>query len=164
MKVLDLRCAHGHVFEGWFASEDDFVSQSGSSLVLCPLCGNPDIVKLLSAPRLNLLTQRADAQTLTPSKPEQADDVSADLVAVTNTATQHETLMTAWLAIAREVVANTTDVGDRFAEEARKMHYQEVQAHPIRGTASLNETRALLDEGIDVLPLMLPESLKDTLQ
>jgi hypothetical protein len=90
--------------------------------------------------------------------------VPSDLIAVTNTSTQREALMTAWLSVAREVVAHTTDVGDRFAEEARKMHYQEVEAHPIRGTASLNETRALLDEGIEVLPLMLPESLKDTLQ
>ena len=55
-------------------------------------------------------------------------------------------------------------MGDRFAEEARKMHYQETEAYPIRGTASLDETRALLEEGIEVLPLMLPESLKDTLQ
>jgi hypothetical protein len=163
MKVLDLRCAHGHVFEGWFASEDDFVSQSAGSLVQCPLCGNPDVVKLLSAPRLNLLTPRADPQP-PPSNPGRADEVPSDQIAVTNTSTQREALMTAWLSVAREVVAHTTDVGDRFAEEARKMHYQEVEAHPIRGTASLNETRALLDEGIEVLPLMLPESLKDTLQ
>lgn len=163
MKVLDLRCAHGHVFEGWFASQDDFVSQCARSLVQCPLCGNPEIVKLLSAPRLNLLTPRADLQ-LPPSRSAKSDEEPSELVAVTNTPTQHDALMMAWLAVAREVVAQTSDVGDRFAEEARKMHYQEMEARPIRGTASVDEARALLDEGIDVLPLMLPESLKDTLQ
>ena len=72
--------------------------------------------------------------------------------------------MVAWLAVARELVARTTDVGDQFSEQARKMHYQEVASRPIRGTASPDETRALLDEGIEVVPLMLPESLKDILQ
>ena len=73
-------------------------------------------------------------------------------------------LMEAWLAVARQVIANTSDVGNRFAEEARKMHYQEVEPRGIRGTATLGETRALLEEGIEVLPLVLPEALKETLQ
>jgi len=164
MKVLDLRCALGHAFEGWFACEEDFASQSARSLVQCPLCGNSEVVKLLSAPRLNLLTRRTDDHR--EPQPAAAADraVSAAPVALASAAPKHDTLMAAWLAVAREVVAHTADVGDKFAEEARKMHYQEVEAHPIRGIASPDETRALLDEGIDVLPLMLPEFLKDTLQ
>jgi hypothetical protein len=164
MKVLDLRCAFGHAFEGWFACEEDFASQSARALVQCPLCGNSEVVKLLSAPRLNLLTRRTDDHR--EPQPTAGEDcaVSAAPVALASAATQHATLMAAWLAVSREVVAHTADVGDKFAEEARKMHYQEVEAHPIRGTASPDETRALLDEGIDVLPLMLPEFLKDTLQ
>lgn len=63
MKVLDLQCAMGHTFEGWFAFEDDFVSQLARSLVQCPLCGDADVHKKLSAPRLNLSTSRQEKHT-----------------------------------------------------------------------------------------------------
>jgi hypothetical protein len=54
MKVLNLQCTQNHAFEGWFASEDDFQSQLGRGLVECPVCGDPAVVKMLSAPRNNL--------------------------------------------------------------------------------------------------------------
>jgi hypothetical protein len=72
--------------------------------------------------------------------------------------------MRAWLEVARQVVANTSDVGGRFAEEARKMHYQETEARAIRGTATSAEARSLIEEGIEVLPFVLPESFKERLQ
>ncbi|RFO98288.1 hypothetical protein DIC66_06155 [Rhodoferax lacus] len=65
MKVLDLQCAQNHTFEGWFASEDDFVSQCARALVQCPLCGDASVHKKLSAPRLNLNTSRQDRQAAT---------------------------------------------------------------------------------------------------
>jgi hypothetical protein len=70
----------------------------------------------------------------------------------------------AWLQLARRVVANTDDVGDRFADEARKMHYGESEERAIRGKTTLDEARALMDEGIEVLPMVLPPALKETLQ
>lgn len=68
------------------------------------------------------------------------------------------------MAVARHVMANTTDVGNRFAEEARKMHYGEAQERSIRGKTTPDEAMALLDEGIDVMPLLLPEAVKGPLQ
>ncbi len=153
MKVLDLQCGQGHGFEGWFASEDDFLAQQARALVSCPLCGDAQVTKKLSAPRLNLSTSRSGpSQDLPPStsvalaKPQAAEQ------------------MAAWLEMSRKLVANTTDVGERFAEEARKIHYGEVPEHAIRGQATAKETRELIDEGIAVLPLLLPESSKGSLQ
>jgi hypothetical protein len=68
------------------------------------------------------------------------------------------------MKMVRHVMANTEDVGDRFAEEARKIHYGERDERNIRGQATREETEALLDEGIDVLPLPVPESLRGPLQ
>ena len=68
MKVLNLQCAHQHEFEGWFGSEDDFTSQLGRGLVSCPLCGDTQIQKMLSAPRLNLRTGREDKAPAAPTE------------------------------------------------------------------------------------------------
>ena len=153
MKVLDLQCAQGHGFEGWFASEEDFLAQKARSLVCCPLCGDADVLKKLSAPRLNLSSNRST---------QSQDESPSTVVAVAKPqAPEH---MAAWLEMSRKLVANTTDVGDRFAEEARKIHYGEVPEHAIRGQATVKETRELIDEGIAVLPLLLPEGAKGNLQ
>lgn len=149
MKVLDLQCRQQHVFEGWFGSEDDFLTQCERGLVECPVCGDASISKRLSAPRLNLGHARAE-----PSDTQ-------ELVAA---AGAEQTLQAAWLALGRRIVANTDDVGERFAEEARKMHYGETQERGIRGQASRAETESLIEEGIAVMPLLLPEALKGRLQ
>ncbi|WP_296444373.1 DUF1178 family protein [Rhodoferax sp. UBA5149] len=149
MKVLDLQCGHQHVFEGWFASEDDFRGQCDRGLVECPVCGDASITKRLSAPRLSLGSARAE-----PSIPQD----------VVSTAGTDQTPQAAWMAVARLILANTDDVGNRFAEEARKIHYGEAKARGIRGQASRAETESLLAEGIAVMPLPLPEALKGRLQ
>lgn len=143
MKVLDLQCSQNHSFEGWFASEDEFQSQLARGLVECPLCGDRTVSKMLSAPRLNLgATQPAPRQEVV-SMPDAS-------------------LQAAWLKMVRHVMANTEDVGERFAEEARGIHYGETEERAIRGQASREETEALLEEGIAVLPLPVPKSLKET--
>ncbi|MGI9133081.1 MAG: DUF1178 family protein [Rhodoferax sp.] len=149
MKVLDLQCPQGHCFEGWFASEEDFAAQCGRALVQCPVCSDPSVVKKLSAPRLNLAGSRP-ADPVPPS--------------ATGAGAGEQVVLAAWLAAARHVIANTADVGAQFAEEARKMHYREVQPRGIRGTATPEETRSLQDEGIEVLPFALPAFLKEPLQ
>lgn len=151
MKVLDLQCAQGHTFEGWFASEEDFVAQRQQSQVLCPACGDPSVVKKLSAPRLSLSGGREHTVA--------SRDEPAALVPDTN---PNPTAV--WLALARQVLAHTTDVGNRFAEEARKMHYGEQPERGIRGTATREEAQVLAEEGIDVLPFVLPAALKESLQ
>ena len=148
MKVLDLACAHDHRFEGWFASEDDFVDQCGRGLVTCPVCADASITKRLSAPRLNLGAVQPQA-------------APAQAVALGDEQLQ---MQAAWMALARRVLANTDDVGDKFAEEARRIHYGEAQERGIRGKATPAETEALMDEGIAVMPLPLPEALKGPLQ
>lgn len=140
MKVLDLQCSHGHGFEGWFASEADFSAQCERHLVQCPMCGDATVAKKLSAPRLNLGREPAAAKE------------------------DGQTLVNAWLEFSRKLAANTRDVGERFAEEARKMHYGETPQRAIRGRTTVNEAHALLDEGIAVLPLALPEGAGETLQ
>lgn len=150
MKVIDLRCQSGHRFEGWFGSDDDFLDQNGRGLIECPLCADKVIVRLPSAPRLNLSGAReAQPPAPTPS-PVPADESAA--------------LQARWLQVMRHVVANTEDVGERFAEEARRIHYGESQERAIRGQASAQEREALQEEGIEVHPLPLPAGFKDSLQ
>lgn len=150
MKVLNLQCAHRHTFEGWFGSEDDYRSQLERGLVECPMCGDIAVTKLPSAPRLNL-----GAQPTTAPTPAQKHEVAA---------MPDQAMQAAWLKMVRHVMANTDDVGERFAEEARRIHHGETPERGIRGQASPQETQALLEEGIGVLPLPVPKALKGTLQ
>jgi hypothetical protein len=152
MKVLDLQCGEQHQFEGWFGSEDDFLNQCERGLVECPVCGDASISKRLSAPRLNLGSARADVLDV-PVLPDRMEPPESAQV-----------LQAAWMALAHKIVATTDDVGTKFAEEARKIHYGEAKERGIRGQASRAETEALLEEGIAVLPLLLPEALKGQLQ
>ena len=148
MKVLNLQCSHAHAFEGWFASEDDFQGQLARGLLECPLCGDAQVAKMPSAPRLNL-----------GAAPEAAAQAKQEVVSAPNAQ-----LQAAWMQMVRQVMANTEDVGAKFAEEARKIHYGETEERGIRGQASAEETKALLEEGIGVLPLPIPKGLKGPLQ
>lgn len=154
MKVLDLQCGQGHPFEGWFASEEDFLSQKDRSLLHCPLCGDVHVLKKPSAPRLNLSSVHSSSA--------QNPDAPRDEMALSHP--KHADLLTAWLEISRKLLSSTVDVGDRFAEEARRIHYGDAPERAIRGQATAHETRELLEEGVAVLPLLLPESSKTTLQ
>ena len=146
MKVLDLQCSQQHTFEGWFGSEADFQEQLARGIVECPLCGDAGVSKMLSAPRLNL--------GAAPQAAPRQDVVTAP----------DATMQAAWMKMVRHVMANTEDVGPRFAEEARKIHYGETEERGIRGQASVRETQDLIEEGIGVLPLPIPNALKEPLQ
>lgn len=161
MKVLDLQCSAGHTFEGWFGSEQDFVSQVQRALVQCPLCGDAAVQKKLSAPRLNLSGAKAPAVSHPPPQPV-ADAVSEGGPAL-NPELQNA-LHQAWVHMAKQVLANTEDVGDRFADEARRIHYGEVEERGIRGKTTPTEARELMEEGIDLVALPIPEHLKKPLQ
>ena len=159
MKVLNLQCQHQHVFEGWFASEDDYQSQRSTQLVQCPLCGDDQISKMLSAPRLNLSTSRSDASTELVS----AEVHAVCVPALSAPAVMPPEMQAAWLKMVQHVMAHTEDVGSQFADEARKMHYGEAEERGIRGQVSAQETQALLEEGISVMPLPLPAALKGSM-
>lgn len=159
MKVLNLQCAHQHEFEGWFGSEDDYTSQLERGLLSCPMCGDVHIAKKLSAPRLNLRAGRQEPQAVAPAAPAGAVPMSnrtgnAELAA----------LQARMLKALREVMANTEDVGDRFADEARAMHHGEVEHRQIRGQASPQEALELMEEGIEVIALPMVPAVKETLQ
>ena len=170
MKVLNLQCQQAHGFEGWFASEDDFQSQRERGLVTCPLCGDAHIVKLPSAPRLNLGASRPEPSP--NAQPAAAESINApSLLPAEVTApapapmpASLQQFQAALMHAVRHVMANTEDVGTQFADEARKMHYGETQERGIRGQVTREETEALLDEGIEVMALPMLESLKGPLQ
>ncbi|SAK39738.1 hypothetical protein AWB78_00017 [Caballeronia calidae] len=149
MKVLDLKCSHEHRFEGWFASTEEFESQLSRKLVACPVCSSTEVSRMPSAPRLNLSSTRGETAPQAP-QPQAAPEAAA--------------LQARALHFMRELIAKTENVGERFAEEARRIHYNEAPARSIRGVTTPEETHALLEEGIDVMPLPVPDALKEPLQ
>jgi hypothetical protein len=144
MKVLNLRCANGHGFEGWFASDEEFMEQNGRGLIECPLCADRIVSRLPSAPRLNLSGQR-ESESPPPAPPPPQ-------------------LQAQWMQAVRKMLETTDDVGERFPVEARRIHYGEVEARGIRGQATLDERRALIEEGIEIMSLPMPAALKGPLQ
>ena len=164
MKVLDLQCAQGHSFEGWFGSEEDFQSQQARALVQCPLCGDASISKKLSAPRLNLSRASAPESSDRAERSEGSEGSDQGDQALAVAGPQDAEMAKRWMEIGRHLMANTTDVGQNFAEEARKIHYGEAPERGIRGQTSAREARELIEEGIGVLPFALPEALKGPLQ
>jgi hypothetical protein len=153
MKVFNLSCSHDHRFEGWFASADDYDSQHARGLIECPFCGDAEIRKLPSAPRLNLSGASEPALASAPAVPQRAA-VAAP--------TSEQVQM--WFKLAQQLVEKTEDVGEKFAEEARRIHYNEAPERGIRGVASVEERAELAEEGIEVFAFPMPRSLKDPLQ
>ncbi|WP_310384071.1 DUF1178 family protein [Roseateles sp.] len=157
MLVLNLSCANQHHFEGWFGSAADFQSQLDQAMLNCPICADQHIKRLPTAPHLNVSHLRAG-----PADPaaKDAKPTAAPLLAERAAETRLKKLQ----AAVAQVLANTDDVGDRFAEEARRIHYGETKPHGIRGQASAAEVADLTEEGIAVLPLAMPAVLKGSLQ
>ena len=131
MIVLDLSCEHAHRFEAWFASSEAFESQLAAGLVSCPHCHSRQIRRLPSAPYVQ--TASHSAPTLPPPDPKA---IAARLV---------EAL--------RAAASQSEDVGERFAEEARRIHHGDAEERAIRGKANRNDLLELIDEGIPVLPV-----------
>jgi hypothetical protein len=140
MIVYDLACNHGHRFEGWFGSADDFAQQSERGLVACPLCDSAQVERIPSA-RVNVGKAAPPPEAVAkpapaPAQPSHTAGLPAEVVAKL-----------------REIVRNTENVGTRFPEEARRMHYEETPHRPIRGQASAEEADALREEGIEFAPV-----------
>lgn len=149
VKVFNLRCEHDHAFEGWFRSVAAFDEQLADGSLQCPSCGSTSISKALSAPRINLGAQ------------QHSDATSEKQAAVMPTPQQMQMLL---LKMAREIAAKSEDVGERFPEEARRIHYKEAPERGIRGVASKDEAQALEEEGINVMPLPFAHLLKEPVQ
>ena len=137
MIVFDLACALGHRFEGWFASGEEFARQSQAQLVRCPVCDDAEVVRLPSAKvRVGSAANEREPEVTSTPTAAAAQDVIAGFPAELITKL-------------REVVRNTENVGHRFPEEARKIHYEEAPPRAIRGQASKEESAALEEEGIE---------------
>jgi len=159
MKVYNLACDQNHRFEGWFASEEDFVSQSAAQQIVCPVCDSFKVGKLPSAPHLNLSAARSNASR--PGAARQDPAGAGDQRLGSPAMAQFQQRLQ---DMARHVIENTEDVGEGFAEEARRIHYKEVAEHGIRGVASPQQCQELAEEGIEVFQLPLPIPHKQTLQ
>jgi hypothetical protein len=122
MILFTLRCAHGHEFEAWFRDGDGFEAQQKAGEIACPECNDTAVEKAVMAPRLN---RSRESMPISPAQ-----------------------FRAALVELRRQVETNCDYVGPRFAEEARRIHYGEIDAHNIYGEASENESRELSDEGI----------------
>ena len=145
MIVFNLTCSNDHGFEGWFASAADFERQQQSTMLNCPLCGSTEISKGLHAPYINSgsapqLPREQTGQELPRQYTNVGDEVTKFI---------------------EHLIANTEDVGNKFPEEARKIHYQEAPERKIRGNASTEEVQELREEGIEVVAIPLPRHLLD---
>lgn len=142
MIVITLRCRNLHEFEGWFASSEAYADQRARGLVSCPTCGDGEIMRLPAAAYIG--TGGAAA----PDGGRDGGEAPAPAVAVAAQVGEA-------IAALRRIVARTENVGTRFPEEARKIHYGDAPKRDIRGKATREEARELEEEGIDVLPLPL---------
>jgi len=129
-----LCCDNAHMFEGWFSESADYDQQIKRGLLTCPVCDSASISKSLMAPAVS-----------TARKQEAKKQMAMDLARQEVMAKLRDTVA--------NIRANSEDVGEKFPEEARKIHYGEADARGIIGQASLGEVKDLLDEGIDIAPL-----------
>ena len=135
-----LACEQAHAFESWFPSSDAFETQRKRGFVTCPFCNSAKVEKQIMAPSV----ARTDKAPV-PAAPE------AQPMAVLSD--KEREILASLRALREHVLKNSENVGKGFVEEARKMHYGETEERSIYGEADLAEARALLEEGIDVLPL-----------
>jgi hypothetical protein len=151
----NLRCERGHAFESWFQSSAAYESQEKRKLVNCPVCGSAKVERAIMAPQIVSKKRRDKAQPV-PAAP-------ADAAATASTSTpllmaQERELRAKLKELRDHIVKNADNVGERFPNEARKMHYGDIEHRPIYGEASPDEARALIEEGVEVSPLpVLPD-------
>lgn len=161
MKVYNLACPLDHRFEGWFASEEDCLAQQDKGMLACPVCDSTEVTRMPSAPHIG----KSSSTELSVSK-TQSENLSGGVVALTGK--DHSQLeaqvQAAFLKGMRELMGRSEDVGDSFADEARKIHYKESPERSIRGQTTLDEAEALREEGINVLSIPMIPALKNTLQ
>lgn len=152
MIVYDLQCqSHGHRFEGWFASSADYDDQQARGLVSCPVCGSADVAKAVMAPNL---ARKGNQRAAAPAPAAPAMPAPAQ----TNLPLPPEAVaaLKAIVKIQAEALKSSTWVGQDFAENARAMHYGEKDQAPIHGQASPEEARALVEEGVEIAPILFP--------
>jgi hypothetical protein len=153
MIVFDLACRDGHRFEGWFGSSGDYEDQRARGLLECPACGSGEVSKAPMAPAVPAKGNTRQ-EVLAPQKQPMAN---------TPIPAEVRKALAALAQVQAEVLKKSTWVGDKFAEETRKMHYGERDEAPIHGQATIAEAKALIEEGVPVAPLPFPVAPPDKL-
>ena len=152
-----LHCDRGHTFESWFQSSSAYESQEKRKLVSCPSCGSVKVERAIMAPQIVSKKGREDTRAV----PAAAQVAGTEVTASESTPllmAQEVELRTKLKELRDHIVKNADNVGERFPNEARKMHYGDMEHRPIYGEASAEEARALIDEGVEVSPLpVLPD-------
>ena len=153
-----LQCEQGHAFESWFQSSSAYESQEKRRLVNCPICGSAKVERGIMAPQIVSKKGRDRAE---PAPVAAAPAANTEVAASTSTPllmAQERELRAKLRELRDHIVKNADNVGERFPNEARKMHYGDIEHRPIYGEASPDEARALIDEGVEVSPLpVLPD-------
>lgn len=148
MIVFDVNCSKDHVFEGWFKDSESFDEQVSAGAVTCPVCGDSKVRKALSAPRLGGLRKgRDDSTAKAPPKAAMGPDGE-----------KLQEYLSALRELKKHVEENSENVGDRFPEEARKIHYGETEPKSIYGEATPEEASELLEEGVDFHRIPWPKT------
>ncbi len=158
----NLRCERGHTFESWFQSSSAYETQEKRKLVNCPACGSAKVERAIMAPQIVSKKGRESAAPAPAPAPVAPADVAATEVATSGSTpllmAQERELRAKIRELRDHIVKNADNVGERFPNEARKMHYGDIEHRPIYGEASPDEARALIDEGVEVSPLpVLPD-------
>ncbi len=159
MIKYQLICDKSHEFEGWFGDSAAFESQQESGLLTCPVCGSADVRRALMAPNLaspktrktELAEQQPSAQPEPQPQPQAPQQASAALPPAA--ARKMQELMSEMRALQTRIREECRDVGNDFAEEARKIHYGEVEPEGIYGQATAEEREALDEEGIEIMDM-----------
>ena len=157
-----LHCDRGHTFESWFQSSSAYESQEKRKLVNCPVCGSAKVQRSIMAPQIVSKKGRddqgnRDGQSNHVPAPSQPEEVTAPGSTPLLMAQERE-LRAKLRELRDQIVKNADNVGERFPNEARKMHYGDIEHRPIYGEASPEEARSLIDEGVEVSPLpVLPD-------
>jgi hypothetical protein len=154
-----LRCERGHAFESWFQSSSAYEQQEKRKLVNCPICGSAKVERDIMAPRIASKKGREHAEPAPVAAAAPASTTEVAAPASTPLMMAQERELRAKLRELRDhIVKNADNVGERFPNEARKMHYGDIEHRPIYGEASPQEARELVEEGIEVAPLpVLPD-------
>ena len=152
-----LHCDRSHAFESWFQSSSAYDSQVKRKLVTCPICGSAKVEKAIMAPRI--IGKKGRGRATPPPEPASTPAPEAAPSGPTSLMMAQERELRAKLKELRDhIVKHADNVGERFANEARAMHYGDKEHRPIYGEASPDEARALIDEGVEVSPLpVLPD-------
>ena len=157
MIVFDLHCDEGHRFEGWFGSSSDYEDQRTRGLVSCPECGSSDIGKAPMAPAVPAKANSARPDVLPP------EQSGSQPVANTQMPEEVQQALKALAKAQAKALENSTYVGEKFADQSREMHYGEREEAPIHGQASVEEAKALAEEGVPIAPLPFPVAPPDKL-